>query len=107
MIFYRDDNNKEFDFSMVVENHDEFQIVNGNAPEFIDNEIINLLIKALEHFVNIEYRFVGFIDDTDMIINRCYKKNGKTWECLVYDDLQDVLKPISGDKILNCLMYEK
>lgn len=108
MIFYVDNENEEFDFSILVEKHDDVSVLNGEIPEFISNDVVNVLHKAFANFANNEYRFIGFINAEGMVIIRCYIKCGRIWENVFYDDLVDILSGVeNNEKIINCLMYEK
>lgn len=110
MIFRINDN--EFDFSIAIH-----QAENGvfythdETPRIFDNEIICILHKALENFVDKEYRFIGILDNEDMVIFRCYVRNGNIWENVIFDELTEILKTVEHldniHKIVNCLMYEK
>lgn len=109
MIFRIDKEHKEVDFSIAVHKTEEnIFYTHDEAPELLNIETFNLLVRALEFFNEDEYRFVGFIDEEDvLIIYRCYKRNERVWENVIFDELVDILKTCEYEhKIMNCLMYE-
>lgn len=108
MNFKTTNNPNEFDFSIKSTAIDKnCTLHEGDKPDNICDEIFCALLNTITE--DSEIRYVGLIENEDFIINRCYKRNGRVWENIYYDDLVEMLENIKDfdifHRIHNHLIY--